>query len=251
MSTGGSGKWPDAPAAYAKMKAALGVQLARALKTSYSIDAIASEHCVDVLLDGFAYRLTLYSEREPADVLSTIALRQAHQGLVSSLAAEHPSFKSCCRMAKLWVSRQHLSNHICEEATELVCAAAYTTKISIGGACPTSPESGFLSFLDIMAYHPWEAQPLTLDDKVSEEAARLMTRMRAIGKAPSMFVVMGSAGTDASATASSQSMALPPSKAPCRTSSSASPGLRRHRTRSSYSAPVHWPARPSRPSSPT
>jgi U3 small nucleolar RNA-associated protein 22 len=209
----GSGKWPDAPAAYAKMKAALGVQLARALKTSYSIDAIASEHCVDVLLDGFAYRLTLYSEREPADVLSTIALRQAHQGLVSSLAAEHPSFKSCCRMAKLWVSRQHLSNHICEEATELVCAAAYTTKISIGGACPTSPESGFLSFLDIMAYHPWEAQPLTLDDKVSEEAARLMTRMRAIGKAPSMFVVMGSAGTDASATASSQSMALPPSKA--------------------------------------
>ena len=94
----------------AKMKAALGVQIARALKSSYSIDAIASEHCVDVMLEGFAYRLKLYSEREPADALATIALRQAHQGLISSLAAEHPSFKSCCRMAKLWISRQHLSN---------------------------------------------------------------------------------------------------------------------------------------------
>ena len=209
----GSGKWPDAPAAYAKMKAALGVQFARALKSSYSIDAIASEHCIDVMLDGFAYRLELYSEREPADVLATITLRQAHQGLISSLVAEHPSFKPCCRMAKLWISRQHLSNHICEEATELVCAAAYTTKISIGGACPTSPESGFLSFLDIMAYHPWEAQPLTLDAKVSEEAARLMSRMRAIGKAPSMFVVMGSAGTTDSDSTLSHSSALPPSKA--------------------------------------
>ena len=210
----GSGKWPDAPAAYAKMKAALGVQIARALKSSYSIDAIASEHCVDVMLEGFAYRLKLYSEREPADALATITLRQAHQGLISSLAAEHPSFKSCCRMAKLWISRQHLSNHICEEATELVCAAAYTTKISIGGACPASPESGFLCFLDIMAYHPWEAQPLTLDPKVSEEAARLMSRMRTIGKAPSMFVVMGSAGSSSSSdTAMTHLSALPPSKA--------------------------------------
>ena len=209
----GSGKWPDAPVAYTKMKAALGVQLALTLKSSHGVDAIASEHCIDVLLDGFAYRLVLYSDREPAETLATINLRQAHQGLISSLAAEHPSFKHCCRMAKLWVSRQHLSNHICEEATELVCAAAYTTKISVGGACPTSPESGFLAFLDIMAYHPWEAQPLTLDPKVSEDAARMMSRMRAIGKAPSMFVVMGSAGSSETNGAATPSTALPPSKA--------------------------------------
>jgi len=194
----GSGKWPDAPVAYAKMKAALGVQLAQTLKSSYGMDAIASEHCVDVLMDGFAYRLMLYSEREPAEAMATIALRQAHQGLISSLAAEHPSFKHCCRLSKLWIARQHLSNHICEEATELVCAAAYTTKISVGATCPTSPEAGFLSFLDIIAHHPWEAQPIVLDGKVAEEAARLMSRMHAIGKAPSMFVVMGGAGASVS-----------------------------------------------------
>ena len=190
----GSGKWPDAPVAYAKMKAALGVQLAQTLRSSYGMEAIASEEYVDILMEGFAYRLVLFSEREPAEAMAVIALRQAHQGLISSLAAEHPSFKHCCRLAKLWISRQCLSNHICEEATELVCAAAYTTKIGVGAECPTSPEAGFLAFLDIVAYHPWEAQPLVLDSKVTEDAARLMSRMRAIGKAPSMFVVMGSAG---------------------------------------------------------
>ncbi len=45
------------------MKAALGVQLAQALETSFGLDAEASEDYVDVLTDGFAIRLFLFSNR--------------------------------------------------------------------------------------------------------------------------------------------------------------------------------------------
>lgn len=206
----GSGKWPDAPAAYQKMKAAIGVQLALSLRSTFGIDASASEHCIDVLYEGFAFRLLLFSERDlqafqmknesvgwsqisPAE---NIPLRQKHQGLISSVAAENPSFKICCRLAKLWIARQYLGNHICEEAIELICAAVYTSKVNIGGSSPSSPELGFLSFLDIIAHHPWEAQPLVLNLKDAEEAARLMFRLQAVGKAPAMFIVMPRGDTD-------------------------------------------------------
>lgn len=48
------------------MKAALGVQLAQALETSFGLDAEASQDYVDVLTDGFAIRLFLFSNRSAA-----------------------------------------------------------------------------------------------------------------------------------------------------------------------------------------
>ncbi|KAG2440710.1 hypothetical protein HXX76_003567 [Chlamydomonas incerta] len=61
-----SGRWPDDAAAFRKMKAALGLQLAGALSSSYGHHVSASEEAVDVLLDGFAFRLVLYSGRDEA-----------------------------------------------------------------------------------------------------------------------------------------------------------------------------------------
>ena len=58
-----AGKWADDPEAFKKMKAALGVQLAQALESSFGVDAEASEEYVDVLTDGFAIRLYLFSNR--------------------------------------------------------------------------------------------------------------------------------------------------------------------------------------------
>lgn len=58
-----AGKWADDPEAFRKMKAALGVQLAQALESSFGLDARASEDYIDVLTDGFAVRLFLFSNR--------------------------------------------------------------------------------------------------------------------------------------------------------------------------------------------
>lgn len=61
-----TGKWVDDLEAFKKMKAALGVQLAQALETSFGLDAEASQDYVDVLTDGFAIRLFLFSNRSAA-----------------------------------------------------------------------------------------------------------------------------------------------------------------------------------------
>lgn len=63
----GSGKWPESVAAFLKTKAAMGVQLARALEASYGLEARAAEGgYVDVFSEGFAFRLLLATERDAA-----------------------------------------------------------------------------------------------------------------------------------------------------------------------------------------
>ena len=58
-----AGKWPDHPHAYAKAKAAMGCQLADELASGFGLHARASEHCINALADGFAFRIFLASER--------------------------------------------------------------------------------------------------------------------------------------------------------------------------------------------
>ena len=64
-----TGKWPDNPRAYVKAKAAMGCQLADELASGFGLHAHPSEHCIDVLADGFAFRIFLASERYVNGVL--------------------------------------------------------------------------------------------------------------------------------------------------------------------------------------
>lgn len=58
-----AGRWPDHPEAFLKVKAAMGCQLADELASGFGLRAAASQHCVDVLSDGYAFRLFLCSDR--------------------------------------------------------------------------------------------------------------------------------------------------------------------------------------------
>ena len=58
-----AGKWPQDAAMYQHTKAALGVQLAEDLAGSYGLHVQPSERCVDVFVQGFAFRLHLHSAR--------------------------------------------------------------------------------------------------------------------------------------------------------------------------------------------
>jgi len=153
----GSGRWPDSPLAYFKMKAALGVQLAQALRLSYGMEAVASETYVDVLTHGFAFRLLLVAERdemmsaaaaaasifitsnsgttnndtitnavEAATMARLIPVRSWHQGAMSSIHAANPAFGPTVRLAKRWIGAHLLSNHFREEAIELLVAYCFT-----------------------------------------------------------------------------------------------------------------------------
>ena len=52
--------------------------------------------------------------------------RSAHHALISAVGDAHPAFCGTVRVAKRWAQQQLLSQHLGQEALELVCAAAFT-----------------------------------------------------------------------------------------------------------------------------
>ncbi|KAG1665156.1 hypothetical protein FOA52_005537 [Chlamydomonas sp. UWO 241] len=139
-----SGKWPDDPVAFAKTKAALSVQLAAALEAGCGLNAVCSEECVDVLVDGFAFRLLFHSTRDEAvwakqaeeeaagtAVAGSSSQRTAplvaswHHGLVSLVAGANPAYAPAARLASRWLSSQMLGNHFAPEAVELLVASVF------------------------------------------------------------------------------------------------------------------------------
>lgn len=58
-----SGRMPSDPVAFTKTKAALGVQLAAALSAACGAHVTATEEALEVLWQGFAFKLLLYMDR--------------------------------------------------------------------------------------------------------------------------------------------------------------------------------------------
>lgn len=219
------------------MKAALGLQLATALEAAYGHRCLAwggdpdsktahgttkpspsssihgAEGGVDVLMEGFAFRMFLHSGREDATAViaaaaalaassddaapSAAALTAAatasavatatgeanptaiswHHGLVCGVAALTPAFAPTCRLAQRWVASQMLSNHISAEVVELMVAAVFAHPAAALPA-PGSRMTGFLRFLHLLARHPWASAPLVVDPlgALNEAARRGITQ---------------------------------------------------------------------------
>ncbi|CAL8472362.1 g11905 [Coccomyxa elongata] len=145
----GSGRWPDHPEAFLKAKAAMGCQLADELATGFGLRTSASQSCVDVFAEGYAFRLFLSSDRDQAmaakmsspdeatlgspggqlaarATFGALQRQLAHHALMSTLAGTAPAFPPTARLAHRWLSSQMLSNQICQEAGELLVAAAFS-----------------------------------------------------------------------------------------------------------------------------
>ncbi|KAK9853898.1 hypothetical protein WJX84_008605, partial [Apatococcus fuscideae] len=165
-------KWPDDPEAYRITKAAMGVQLAEALQSSYGLHTRASRDCIDVFADGFAFRLLLHSSRDEAmaarpeapghEEAERLAARLGHQGLVVGAAGQNAAWAPTARLAILWVNAHLAGNHICPEAVELLVAACFTTATS-SLPVPGTSMAGFMRFLYLLGSHPWSIQALIVD----------------------------------------------------------------------------------------
>ncbi|GIL57828.1 hypothetical protein Vafri_13058 [Volvox africanus] len=213
-----SGRWPDDPTAFCKMKAALGIQLANSLSSSYGHHVVTSEEAVDVLMDGFAFRLVLYSGRDEsmlarasagaAVVASTESslgsgalgpeesplLLSWHHGLVSLVAGSNSAFAPAARLAARWVAAHMMSNHLSHQTIELLVAAAFSGAGSPAAPPPGSRITGFLRFLQLLSRWPWSLKPLVVDPagEMKEADRRLISArfeaQKAAGEAPPMYV---------------------------------------------------------------
>lgn len=117
-----TGRWPDDPAAYLKTKAAIGLQLAAALEASYGLQVQGSEACLDVLTEGFAFRLLLATDRDAAMHAKAVAAAPPHgrhhhahahapprylslswhHGLIAGLEGMHAAFGPTVRCMGGW-----------------------------------------------------------------------------------------------------------------------------------------------------
>ena len=67
----------------------MGCQLADELASGFGLHASASEQCVDVLAEGFAFRIFLASERCVVCHTFSVHLGQALPGLTTSMNLKH------------------------------------------------------------------------------------------------------------------------------------------------------------------
>jgi len=141
------------------VKAALGVQLALALEKGQGLTCRASEEFIDVLSDGFAFRLRLHCSRCVGTVSNwqigppatewpdtkydggcrdsttptsssgwgsdmDLRLRSAHHDFIQALKATAPVLAPAAQVAQRWVAMHMCSGHMSPEAVELCVAAA-------------------------------------------------------------------------------------------------------------------------------
>lgn len=194
----GSGRWPAHPEAAAKARSAFLLQIAERLSTDMGIDSISSEDSVDVLFEGFAFRLTLDPQGGHVAAVGTDAssfqFRNKHYSALAVLVDKYPEFAPTVRLAKRWIAGHMLSGHINDETVELLVASCFTRPY----ACqpPTTRVSGFCRFLELLSTHPWNSQPLIVDleaamNKSLIDAAMIQfDRSRKQHSGPSMCIVL-------------------------------------------------------------
>jgi len=82
-----AGKMPLNPEAFAKTKAALGVQLASTLASASGAHVTATEEALEVLWQGFAFKLILYLDR---------CVPYKHDKQAEMVAFTQSWFVACC-----------------------------------------------------------------------------------------------------------------------------------------------------------
>ncbi|XP_065071800.1 nucleolar protein 6-like [Rhopilema esculentum] len=179
----GSGKWPDDIEATQYVKAAFYIKLATLLSSAYSLPAHANSQYVDVMHNGFVFRVKIFYPREiqlckqskEGDGVSSrkeydkfarsldvnMVKRPLHTTMIHSLNQKFSAYAMTTRLSLRWVSSQMLSCYLTEEAVELIVASLFLKPMP--HKPPSCHLSGFLRFLTLVSTHDWQSEPVIVD----------------------------------------------------------------------------------------
>ncbi|XP_066195759.1 nucleolar protein 6 [Sylvia atricapilla] len=178
----GSGQWPQDKGAIKRIKAAFHLQLAELLQRQHQLVCRPSVTYTDVYKDGYVFRLQVAYHREPLILKEVVTpegmlkyqdteeslqleLETLHLPYLTSslhgLQQQHPVFSSTSRLAKRWISAQLLSDSISEECVDLLVAFLFLHPAPF--TPPSSPQVGFLRFLNLLATFDWKNNPLIVN----------------------------------------------------------------------------------------
>ncbi|KAM6227048.1 LOW QUALITY PROTEIN: nucleolar protein 6 [Spheniscus humboldti] len=175
-------QWPQDKEAIKRIKAAFHLQLAGQLQQQHQLVCRPVVTHTDVYKDGYVFHLQVAYHQEclilkevvtPEGMVKyqdtaesrQLELETLHLPYLTSsmgrLQQQHPVFGSTCRLAKRWVSAQLLSNNISEECVDLLVAFLFLHPAPF--TPPSSPQVGFLRFLDLLATFDWKSNPLIVN----------------------------------------------------------------------------------------
>uniref|UniRef100_A0A663FFP6 Nucleolar protein 6 n=1 Tax=Aquila chrysaetos chrysaetos TaxID=223781 RepID=A0A663FFP6_AQUCH len=205
----GSGQWPQDKEAIKRIKAAFHLQLAELLQQQHQLVCRPAVTHTDVYKEGYVFRLQVAYHREPLILKEVVTpegmlkyqdtedsrqleLETLHLPYLTSslhgLQQQHPVFGSTCRLAKRWVCAQLLSDNISEECVDLLVAFLFLHPAPF--TPPSSPQVGFLRFLDLLATFDWKNNPLivNLNAGLTGEQAIKNKFVAARSRLPVMFI---------------------------------------------------------------
>ncbi|KAG6557753.1 hypothetical protein Mapa_000520 [Marchantia paleacea] len=192
----GSGRWPDDPVAIQKTKLAFCLNIADSMQLKWGVYCVASEDAVDILMDGFAFRLSILYEKDrtlinkerlasslatgsglPVKIGSAVLnsqpislkgdrlLRSMHASILLGLHGLYPAFSPTVRLAKRWLASHLFSGVLADEAVELLVAHLFVNPSPY--VPPSSRVTGLLRFLRLLESHDWLLAPLIVDVNAS------------------------------------------------------------------------------------
>ncbi|EFN82278.1 Nucleolar protein 6 [Harpegnathos saltator] len=206
-----SGKWPIELEAIRRTKAAFHLQIAECLRKQHQLKVQANPSYVDVMQDGFIFRLRVAIQKEIAlvkqikadgvikyrDNEESIELENKlfHLPQLSSalhgLYSQQPSFGPACCLAKRWLSANLMDDaHIPNTVVELLIASIYLTPAPYKPS--QTPQVAFLRFLEFIAKAPWDTDPIIVnfnDEMTNEEIYAVETLfITARSSLPPLFI---------------------------------------------------------------
>lgn len=178
-----SGKWPEELEAIRKIKAAFHIQIAEALRKQYDLKAQGGLNHIDIMKDGFVFRLTVAHQKEIVLLKQQIGddgvikYRDNNEStelekklfylpkLTSALHGLHsqqPSFGPACCLAKRWLSAHLLDDsHISDVVVELLLASIYISPEPYSSV--QTPQVAFLRFLELFVKSHWNTDPVIVN----------------------------------------------------------------------------------------
>ena len=123
------------------IKSSFLVLMGRELREMYDYQSIAQDDCLDVLLDGYVFRLRIHYRQQRVAAVPTELLpaplrrndaddgeraRLMHAKLIEAMTRREQNFAAICRLCKRWMSSQMFSMCMAAENVELMVVHCFT-----------------------------------------------------------------------------------------------------------------------------
>lgn len=200
-----SGKWPSNPDVAAKLKTAFLLQISSLLKRQKQVASVPHEDCLDIMWEGYIFRLELCTSAEKdtwaymplesiAEDVRDATLGPLHHSIVHSFQTLHPSYGDAVRLLQYWLAKSTFSGHVAAELVELVVASVYLAPLA--EHAPSTAEGGFRRGLVLLGSFDWESSPFVVDfnnDIAAADMAKMAEDLAAAradpAGGPSMYCV--------------------------------------------------------------